>query len=440
MRGVGAAAPYAEYVSVLDALAADVRGERADPLRLAAALDGEAAGELRRLVPLLYRREVGAFFTSSAVRATVASLLRKYGRPPYFDAACGAGDLLLAAAEALPRRPSAEDTLAAWAAALGGADLHPEFVDAARARLWLAAVAATAGPLPTPLADAAGAFSGVRAGDGIAALRACTPPPQTIVLNPPFGVEPAPPGCAWGAGNVSRAATFTEQVVLAMDPGATIVAVLPDVLRSGDRLARWRAALEQHLDVRHVLRIGKFDPYTGVDVFALVGHRRGASSLASAPVEWWPGMGKPATSTVGARFEVNVGAVVDNRDPHAGPSRVFVAARRLPVSGRVARITARRRFAGRVFTPPFVLVRRTSAPSVGAARARGVLVTGKRSVAVDNHLLVLTPREGGIHECEELLRVLDAASTTTWLDDRIRCRHLTVGAVRDLPWHEGIGP
>jgi hypothetical protein len=24
--------------------------------------------------------------------------------------------------------------------------------------------------------------------------------------------------------------------------------------------------------------------------------------------------------------------------------------------------------------------------------------------------------------------------TTTWLNERIRCRHLTVGAVRDLPW------
>ncbi|MDQ1685600.1 MAG: hypothetical protein QOC82_2337 [Frankiaceae bacterium] len=433
MTSFGTATPYAAYVATLEGLAEDVRAGRADPRKLAAALDGEAAAEVRRLLPLDYRREVGAFFTNSSVRAIVTALLREHGRPPYFDAACGAGDLLLAAAETLPRPVATPELLLAWSTALRGTDLHPEFVAATRARLWLAAVAGT--PASGGVPDPKMAFAGVGTGDGIDALRACAPPPQTVVLNPPFGAEPALAKCSWGTGMVPRAGRFTEQVVIAMRPGTTLVAVLPDVLRTGARLARWRAVIEQHLDIREVRRIGLFDAHTAVDVFALVGVRRSAPAATQSPVAWWPGAtATRRAATVGDRFEVNVGAVVDNRDAHVGPIRAFVVARGLPSGGRVTRIAGRRRFAGRVFAPPFVLVRRTNAPSRGLPRARGVLVTGKRRVAVDNHLLVLSPRSGQLADCEELLDVLERPATTTWLNERIRCRHLTVGALREVRW------
>jgi hypothetical protein len=55
-------------------------------------------------------------------------------------------------------------------------------------------------------------------------------------------------------------------------------------------------------------------------------------------------------------------------------------------------------------------------------------------VAVDNHLLVLEPKaERGI---EELVQVLRRPETTEWLNQRIRCRHLTVDAVNQIPWHD----
>ena len=38
------------------------------------------------------------------------------------------------------------------------------------------------------------------------------------------------------------------------------------------------------------------------------------------------------------------------------------------------------------------------------------------------------------HACEELMAVLRRPKTTDWLDRHIRCRHLTVDSIRNLPW------
>ena len=66
-------------------------------------------------------------------------------------------------------------------------------------------------------------------------------------------------------------------------------------------------------------------------------------------------------------------------------------------------------------------------------RAVGSIILGSNPVAVENHLIVVKPKRGGIKECEFLLNNLRNAQTKTWLDERIRCRHLTVGVLRELP-------
>jgi hypothetical protein len=55
-------------------------------------------------------------------------------------------------------------------------------------------------------------------------------------------------------------------------------------------------------------------------------------------------------------------------------------------------------------------------------------------VAIENHLLVLRPKDDSPKTCEELLGLLSLQRTNEWLNRRIRCRHLTVGALADLPW------
>ena len=69
-------------------------------------------------------------------------------------------------------------------------------------------------------------------------------------------------------------------------------------------------------------------------------------------------------------------------------------------------------------------------------RCIGTLVTGKEPIAVENHFLVALPRDKKVGTCKKLLDVLRLESTSNWMNERIRCRHLTVGSVGDLPWSE----
>lgn len=65
-------------------------------------------------------------------------------------------------------------------------------------------------------------------------------------------------------------------------------------------------------------------------------------------------------------------------------------------------------------------------------------MTGVQPLAVDNHLITAKPQNGGEVECKRLLEVLESPEVSRWLDERIRCRHLTVGVVRSLPWTPGV--
>ena len=96
----------------------------------------------------------------------------------------------------------------------------------------------------------------------------------------------------------------------------------------------------------------------------------------------------------------------------------------------------RRAFDGTVFTPPFVVVKRTSRPAQ-RPRARAVAVEGVQSVAVENHLIVLRPESGGLDECERLVRVLESEAVSEWLDHRLGGRHLSTLALEELLGNRG---
>ena len=59
---------------------------------------------------------------------------------------------------------------------------------------------------------------------------------------------------------------------------------------------------------------------------------------------------------------------------------------------------------------------------------------GTDPVAVENHLIVLLPKNGDVQTCRELVHRLRFAKTDAWLDSRLRCRHLTTGALAEMPW------
>ncbi|MEU4297458.1 hypothetical protein [Kitasatospora aureofaciens] len=437
-------ASYDRYVRELALLAGDVASGRWAPVAddVHHALNGQAAGQLRELVPRPVRREIGAFFTGGELRASFAGLVGSRSRMgPFLDPTSGAGDLLLAASFSLPIEDTFEATVARWGRLLQGHDLEESFVQGARLRLVLAAAARHAslaegpGRLTVPLDRA---FPNLAVGDGLSLLQGRRSWGGHVLLNPPFGSVIVGDGCSWSSGRVTQAALFAEAAARSLKIGGVVTAILPDVLRSGSRYAAWRKHIEGMLDIERVVWHGQFDEHTDVDVFVLQGTRKRLGS-GSAQVQWWPEI--QAALRVGDRFVVRVGAVVDNRDPLDGRSMPYLTAHDMPTAGEMKTPRRRRRFAGATVLPPFVAIRRTSRPGVGSggrSRIAGVLVTGKTPIAVDNHIITIRPDSGELRDCRGLLEVLDSPEVGKWLDERIRCRHMTVGVVRSIPWDDRL--
>jgi hypothetical protein len=311
---------------------------------------------------------------------------------------------------------------------------------AARARLHLA-LAAKKFPRSTQRDISSNDFTEVRVGDVLSGAIDIVNAASHVVLNPPYSTIRG--NFAWAAGSMNSASLFTYSSLEQMRPGSHMVAILPDVLRSGSRYSRWRDGIESMATVHKITDWGQFDNITDVHVFIihLTKTRRGPlppstrtklriSSLAvSTNCE-----SDLALSTVSDFFKVTVGAVVQHRHPEDGLLRPFATARLLPAWQTVCKVPSKRRFTGRCATPPFVAVRRTSRPGQ-APRAIATVVSGTEAVAVDNHLIVLHPYDGTESRCQELLALLRTPSTTQWLDEHFQCRHLTVQALENLPWH-----
>jgi hypothetical protein len=131
--------------------------------------------------------------------------------------------------------------------------------------------------------------------------------------------------------------------------------------------------------------------------------------------------------------EVSVGALVAYRDPGLGPWRAYVDARSRSGVPEMTPLT-RRRFAGSVTMPPFVVIARTNRPARGSGpRVQATVMRGERPIAVENHLLVLTPHDHTVRGCRAVVEILESPRATAFLDGRLRCRHLTVGAVGEIP-------
>ena len=421
---------YLSYVAGLEALARQALSSRNVPAaEMAVHLDGGPYRALRTAISLEALQSAGAFFTGEGLRAFALSGLQLYANDctPVYDPACGAGDLLLGAAGQLPVLSSLEETLDQWGNRLGGSDIHDEFIRTTRARLVLAAYArgarASSGDLRLestfPKIRAANAFE-------LDAL----PGSPVVLINPPYGMTAAPEDCEWTNGSVSLAALFVDHLLSLASNGTRIVAILPDVLRSGARYKKWRASVSSRATLKRIDVWGVFDSATDVDVFVL-DMQVDTSANAIADAQW---LGLTAYgSTVSDFFEVSIGPVIPHRHLNRGNWAPYLHSRNAPPWASVTEIITRRRFHGRLIEPPFLVVRRTSSPH-DSERAVATMVYGSRPVAVENHLIVIKPKGGSVQLCRALLRHLKEPQTTEWLNSRIRCRHLTIGAISSLPF------
>ena len=413
---------YLSFVNHLDSLLRDLANGHSRTKEIDQALNGGAATALRRLVPYNTRRRTGAFFTPTTIVNATTQLLR--GRltssSVVYDPACGAADLLLAAARALPR----DSMPSTWIHRLIGRDLCPEFTAAARRRLLIEALRRA------PL-HSVPPFFRVRTGCGLStpvAFREAT----HVVLNPPFGLHVAQPDVSWASGRVSEAATFFWRLLSRLRPGTEIVAVLPDVVRSGTNYAAWRRTIAQRADLCSVSFFRQFDHATNVHA-SLFHFVTKEFDDTSSPLRWIDPPGASG-SRVGDHFDVHVGSVVHYRDAHRGVRYPYVHSGNLLPWSTVRSVHDFRLSVRTPVAPPLVAVRRMSRPG-DRHRAVAGIVALDEPVVLDNHLLTLTPRRGGLRACERLLAQLRQPTTTETLDRRIRCRHLTVGAVSDLEFH-----
>lgn len=395
-------------------------------------INGQTTLALQCLVPIDVRKEIGIFFTSSNLADKVADHLAPMMKKgtKLIDPACGAGNLLLACAKHLPTGSNLEETLSIWSELALGYDLYPEFVRAAQLRLILLAVSLH--PDETQFLtkiDPHDVFKGIKVGDAFA--QAIIVKDACVVVNPPFGYMPSPDDCKWAKGKIQVAAWFLEKLIHNCYTGQHIVAILPDVLRSGTRYRRWRDMISSICTSIYVELAGRFDESTDVDVFilhAVLGARN------TFTVQWLPPQ-LPTRGTqhiLGDFFDVHVGTVVPHRDPLEGSSHPYIHARTAPAWQTLDNLSEQRQYAGRVFTPPFVVIHRTSSPS-DKYRCVATIVNEKRDVAVENHLLVLLPRDKSLYSCKQILKILKAPKSNAWFNQRIRCRHLTVAAVHGLP-------
>jgi hypothetical protein len=388
-------------------------------------VDGLAASELRRLVTLETRREFGAFFTpTSLARSVIGDIFPKLdANSIIYDPACGAGNLLLAAWDHLNENniiPTNQHYLV-------GTDIHSEFVEAAKSRLAIKKLLLQLDNKKI-LKGSSDCFN-IKQLDGLTDndfYRQAT----HIFVNPPFNLIPVG-NVEWSKGVASAAAVFLDRIIQQVSVGTTITAILPEVLRSGSRYHRWRGKILSNCTNEKVKLFGQFDNHSDVDVFAItLKKRNGAISFKNSTNKLQPE--QKAKLTIHDNFSVCVGSVVDNRDEHLGKRRGYIVSRGLKGWSVQTHFTRTRKHPGKSFKGPIIVIKRTSRMG-GDKRAIATILNTPNPVYIDNHLIVLVPMSGNLQDCQKAMESLMDARTDLWLNKEIRCRHLTVKVVSEIP-------
>lgn len=398
-------------------------------------LNGAASDALRQFVSPETRAADGIFFSGKALAKYVASLISEPIRngATIADPACGAGDLLLACAERISKNKLG--SAGTWDERFIGLDMHPAFVNAARSRLALLYSHRTRAAKNTETVEAIPSepFHRMISGNFFENVGHVSDA-DCIVMNPPFAMIAAPKGCAWASGSVQLAGLFLATVLENAKAGQEIVAVLPDVLRSGTRYARWRNLVAASSFIKKVHVYGRFDVKTDVDVFVLHLTKDEPTTRRqnSNRKKWNVPLSVPKeTQTLEGLCKVSVGAYVPFRAKQEAKEVTYLSVKTAVPDSEIG-ASEKCRFDGTLHATPFVVIRRTSNPS-DSRRVIPTLVTSPPHIAVENHLIVLTPHDGALKTCRQILSKLEEDYVDIWMNQVIRCRHLTTAAVKNIP-------
>ena len=348
------------------------------------------------------------------------------------DPSAGTGDLLLEISRQLPLEATVSQTLKAWSKRLGAIELRSSFISVAWSRLHaLARLRHAARGDRTPTSADRPMPMSFQVGNALK-IHLDLRSNDCVIMNPPYQRMNAPSGSFVGTGMRSAAGLHLERVVNQAPPDVGIVALVPDVLRSGSSYRRFRDGLSKRIDIKSFEAAGKFGGGANVDVAIIFGTTRASSGTKSAAKNS-ADSSKNAWVRVGDAFHVSVGPVVPHRTAEGSARKNYLTGRNATVWSEIRSAPATATFDARLEQAPFVVVRRTSSPS-DRQRARASFVVGTDKWLVENHLLVVRPLSGTLADCRRILDCFADPRTSDWLNKHIRCRHLTVDAIKTMPW------
>lgn len=380
------------------------------------------------------RRQHGVFFSGEDWALKMASLVDVSRWDRFIDPSAGIGDLLLAITRKLPLMDTAHETLQNWAGVLGAVDLRSSFLEIAWARIQAVALSrhAEINQEPIGFCDYEKSRSEMPVTFQVSdflQLELSLRPRDCVIMNPPYQRAEAPKGSVVGAGMRSAAALHLEHVIRNAPDGVGVLALIPDVIRSGSSYRAFRAWLSGRLDIKSFAAHGHFGESADVDVTILAGITRNKPA-ASIPSSANPsGVAEPLIEDLAL---VSVGPVVPHRAKEGGFLTGYLTTKNVPVDSEVLHPSELSRFNARLEKAPFLVVRRTSSPS-DRRRARASIIRGNDWWLVENHLIILRPKKQTLEECRRLHAVLSDPRTDAWLNEKIRCRHLTISSIKGIP-------
>ena len=382
------------------------------------------------------RRRAGIFLSTPLLAAELVKnhQLHIATAAPVLDPAMGCADLLLACATRLPRRRSLAATLQLWSDVMWGFETNEDLIAVGKLRLVLLARILHPNSSGVGSDEIARLFGNFAPADFLASNLSKLPRGLCVVANPPFTLRAAPRASATRSGTASAAALFLEKICREGPELSQISMLLPEVLRCGTSYRKLRAEIAQYVEVVDQRSLKRRDCWPDVDIDVFIGqYRRLSPEQVFAPDVVSRNAHLP--SRPGKRLDeladLRVGPVVPYRTPHTGPWRKYITARSVPAWADRHVPLASRRYDGPFSQPPFLVVRRTSRPD-RPYRAVGSLIVGEAPVAVENHLIIVKPKDGRLATCQDLLWALKGDAVNEQLDETMRCRHLTVESLKAL--------
>lgn len=392
-----------------------------------------ASDAVEQTFSLQKRRSGGIFLTPPSLAAELAkNVAVNISRgAPVLDPAMGCGDLLLACASLSPIERSLSRTLKSWSNMMWGFEANPKLVTVSKLRLAL--LGRILHPVQRGLSqhEVEALFPAFMCGDFLATDLSSLPLGICVIGNPPFSVSATLPSSIRRQGKVSAAAAFLEKVCRESPELSQIAMLLPEVLRCGTSYRNLRSEVLQYVRVIKESSLPRRDCWSDVDVDVFVGVYTRVSEA-----EVLRGQVSASADKVGSKrgtrldevADLRVGPVIPYRTPKKGGWRRYITAKSVPAWNTGFEPYESRRFEGYLSEPPFVVVRRTSRPD-RAYRAVGSVVIGSSPVAVENHLIVVKPRDGRLSTCRDVVLALKDEAVNRQLNESMRCRHLTVASL-----------